>query len=123
MRVNHFFFDGFGLGGSSTASFGTCINFFMRSENFPNPRGFFSGVSLAILLLLLLPDTHESRIAYCGELPVGQAFPHNSTEEQQEPSCIVQLSTIEPKPLFFAVAEEVPRSDRDVSPLDRSLEQ
>lgn len=95
----------------------------MRSENFPNPRGFLSGVSLAILSLLLLLDPHKTRVANGGELPISESLAHNSTEEQQEPSCVVKLPTVKPEALLFAVAEEVPRSDGNVSSLDRPFEQ
>ena len=118
----HVFLRRLGLGGSFTASFGTLMSFFIRSENFPNPRGFLSGVSLAMLCVLLL-DPHEARIANSGEFAVCESLPQHATQRVQEAASVPQLAEVEPEALLVAVAFQVPRSDGDVSPLQRPLEQ
>lgn len=105
----------------STSSFGTLINFRIKSLNAPNPLGFRSCLSAIAFFLLL--NSHETSIANGGELLVSDPLPDDSLEQIHESSRFRKCPHVEAESLLVTVSEKMPRLDLDVRSFECSLEQ
>ena len=124
MQRAHLFLRRLGLSPAlsrSISSFGTFTSFFTTSSNPPPPLGLRS-VCFATALLLLF-QAHEASIAKGGKLAVRETLPDDSAQQVEESACVRQLADVEPETLLVAVAEKMPRADRDIRPFDRAFEQ
>jgi hypothetical protein len=114
------FFFRFGIG---TAVFGTWTSLRASASNAFQPCGFFGLLaSFAMIFAPELLDAHESRVVFRSQNAVCDSLADNLPQGLKKSVEVAHEAIIEPERLFVRVAENVPRGEAYIRPLDAPFE-